>query len=289
MAEQFAVTGAAGFLGGHIARHLCRMGRVVGVDRMPASPDSPQVESLQLDICSPLPQSDIAPGATVIHAAASMNAGDVGELWNVNVNGTRNVLEWAVKMKASHLVFTSSGGVYGYAKDRYRRETDELNPIGYYGYTKSLGESLCHMHSGLYGLDITILRLYFPYGPGQKRGIFPLIHRSVLEGRPLAIKPRGSPRMNPVHVDDIAAAVDLAIHNHAGVSTYNLSGDDAVSFLDVVQLFEQQLQRKALVSFTSVDEGDLLGDNSLIKERLAWQPRRHVGELLGIQFQDIGG
>ena len=284
MAEQFAVTGAAGFLGGHIARHLCRMGRVVGVDRMPASPDSPQVESLQLDICSPLPQSDIAPGATVIHAAASMNAGDVGELWNVNVNGTRNVLEWAVKVKAKHFIFTSTGGVYGYARDRYRREDEQLNPIGYYGHTKWLGEALCRMYSSLYGFDLTILRLYFPYGPGQKTGIFTLIHRSILEGTPLSIKPRGSPRMNPVHAEDIAAAVGLAAENHVGATTYNVCGDDVLTFLDVVRLFEQHLHRTAELSFTSVDDGDLLGDNSLIKQALGWKPRRQIGEILAIRW-----
>ncbi|MBM4031729.1 MAG: NAD(P)-dependent oxidoreductase [Planctomycetes bacterium] len=278
--ECFVVTGAAGFVGGRVAEALSAVARVVAVDREPCGARGAGMQTLQADIRQPLPQCDIPPGATFFHAAASMDSGKPDELWDANVTGTRNVLEWAAKARAKHFIFTSSGGVYGYARDRYRTEQEALSPIGYYGHTKALGEALCRMHAGLYGLDVTVLRLYFPYGPGQESGIFGRIRRSLEQGTPLTINPRGAPKMNPVHVQDVVDAVRLLVREHGGVRTYNLAGDDVVTFLDLVRLFERRTGRSAVVRPGEKDEGDLLGDNSLIKRDLGWVPRHRVCEAM---------
>jgi nucleoside-diphosphate-sugar epimerase len=159
------------------------------------------------------------------------------------------------------------------------KETDQTDPIGFYGYTKWIGENMCLMHHRLHGLPITILRLYFPYGPGQQSGIVPLIVHSVREGRPLTIKKRGSPRINPIHMDDCVAAVLAAARKPEGYRVYNLCGDETVSFLDLVHLVERTCERKATILHSEEDPGDLLGDNSRIKRDLNWKPEKQLSEI----------
>jgi len=137
------------------------------------------------------------------------------------------------------------------------------------------------MYSKLHQLPVTVIRLYFPYGPEQKAGIFPLIHHSVQKGDQLTIKRDGSPRFNPVHIDDLVSAIAKVMKSYEGCRTYNVCGDDTVSFLEIVRLFEKECRRKANLRYSGEDEGDLLGDNSLIKEELGWDPQKNLVEEIG--------
>jgi len=279
MNDRFVITGAAGFIGGNLLRALAAKGKVLGIDVKPSDVDGEGVLRTTADISDPLPDVDGFENATVIHAAAVMNAPDDAAFWNVNVNGTRNVLDWAARKKAEHVVFFSSGGVYGYGREQYFKESDPLDPIGFYGYTKWIGENLTAMYAQLYDIPVTVVRLFWPYGPGQKAGVFSYIFRAVGQGTPLAIKKGGSPKMNPVHVDDIVAAVAAIAAAGGEGRTYNLCGDETVSFLEAVRLFEDRLGKKAVVSFTDEDQEDLLGDNSLLKQTLGWQPTESLSGL----------
>lgn len=277
--KRFVITGAAGFIGGRLLRALAAKGRVLGIDVTPLGVDGQRVLRTTADISDPLPDVDGFENATVIHAAAVMNPPDDGTCWNVNVNGTRNVLDWAARKKAEHVVFFSSGGVYGYGRQQYFKESDPLDPIGFYGYTKWIGENLTAMYAQLYDIPVTVIRLFWPYGPGQKAGVFSYICRAVGQGTSLAIKKDGSPKMNPVHVDDIVAAVAAIVAAGGQRRTYNLCGDETLSFLEAVRLFEDRLGKRAVVSFTDEDQGDLLGDNSLLKQTLGWQPTESLSGL----------
>lgn len=271
--DEYLITGAAGFVGSNLIRYLSPRGSVIGLDRDPVEDAilAPE-QCVQLDISSALPDLTIADDTTIVHAAALFGAQNEQTMWDVNVNGTRNILDLAVRAKAKHFVFLSSGGVYGYAVGKYRRETDNTDPIGFYGYTKWIGENLALMYHKLHGLTVTIIRLFFPYGPGQRSGIFPFISQSVSEGRKLTIHKNGSPKMNPIHIDDLVSAIGLVVQNGSGITTYNLCGDETLSFLDIVRLFEKHSGRSANITSSDESEGDLLGDNSLIKQKLGWKP-----------------
>ena len=278
MAEKFVVTGGCGFVGHHIARLLAKSHKVLSIDCIDAPDGNENIDYLKTDIRQPLPNISGYRYATVIHTAAIMNAKEVDQFWDVNINGTKNVLQWSAKSQAKHFIFFSSGAVYGYAENREMKETDGLNPIGAYGYTKWIGEIACRMYSVLYDLPVSIFRLYFPYGPGQKSGIFPMIFRSATNNSSLTIKGGGSPSFRPIHIDDLVEAVCKAIDTAAGCRVYNLCGDQTVNFLDSVRLVENVLQRKITLVHSREKEGDLLADNSKIKQELSWYPRKKISE-----------
>jgi nucleoside-diphosphate-sugar epimerase len=278
MGEKFVVTGGCGFVGHHIATLLAKSHKVLSIDCIDAPDGNENIDYLNIDIRQPFPNIPGYTRATVIHTAAVMNAKEVDQFWDVNVSGTKNVLKWSAKSQAKHFIFFSSGAVYGYADNHEMKETDGLNPIGVYGYTKWIGEITCQMYSVLYDLPVTIFRLYFPYGPGQQSGIFPMIFRSVASNQPLTIKGDGSPSFRPIHIDDLAGAVCKAIDTAAGCRIYNLCGDETVNFLDSVRLVENVLQRKITLIHSRENAGDLLADNSKIKHELSWYPRKKISE-----------
>lgn len=281
MAEYVVVTGGCGFVGLNLCRFFGAQGRVLSIDLEGRSGGEQECEFLEHDLRKEIPEIENYEKATVVHTAAIMKARDLSEYWDVNVNGTKNILDWAVKTQAKHFIFISSGGVYAYNKNEYRKESDGLNPIGPYGYTKWIGEKVSYMYSKLHQLPVTVIRLYFPYGPEQKAGIFPLIHQSVEKGDQLTIKRDGSPRFNPVHIDDLVSAIARVMESCKGYRTYNVCGDDTVSFLELVRLFEKECGRKANLIYSDADEGDLLGSNALIKKELGWKPQKKLAKEIG--------
>jgi len=265
------VTGAGGFIGGSVVAAFAGTRPVLAIARQ-AVPVA-GAECLVADLTVGLPPVPDFRGAVVVHAAAAMGTQDRGILWAANVDATRRVAEWALAHQAAHLIFVSSGGVYAYARGRRWTEADPVCPIGYYGHTKYLAENLLRAHHALDGLPITVFRLFFPYGPGQTRGVMPFVSRAVRDGTELTIQGPGEPRMNPVHASDCVEAIRLALPLGPGFRVYNLAGDRAVSFLDLVRAAEIEHDRPARTKTVPTGPGDLLGSNELLKHELGWLPR----------------
>jgi nucleoside-diphosphate-sugar epimerase len=268
------VTGAGGFLGGAVAAAFASERPVVAIARRPVNISG--VNSIIADLTNTTPPSLDLEGAIVLHAAALMGTQDRSALWAANVDATRRVADWAVSQKASHFIFVSSGGLYPYERGRYWLETDPVKPIGYYGHTKYLAEELLRTYHALDGLTVTVLRLFFPYGPGQTRGIVPFIAKAVREGTELTIQGPGEPRMNPIHVDDCVDAIRRLLTAASGYRIYNLAGDRTVSFLDLVRAAETESGRQARLKHNPTGPGDLLGSIDLLKRDTGWIPQHTI-------------
>jgi UDP-glucose 4-epimerase len=287
--QRIAVTGGSGFVGGHLVRAFAASGsRVLSLDAAESSEvcgDGTGISSRVMDITKSLPDFSDFKNCTLIHAAAKMK-GHFDLLWSVNVEGTRNVLEWAVRHQVSQVIFFSTGGVYGYQGFECK-ENDSVEPIGVYGHTKWIGEQLCRMYASEYRLAITVFRLYFPFGPLQKSGIFAFVFAAIRKGTALTVYPGGAPRFKPTHVDDVAAACKAAMASAESVEPeyriYNLCGDEPLSFLDIVRIYERRLSRKAFQIQSPENQGDLLADNTRLK-RIGWCPTRSIRELENLSF-----
>lgn len=276
MTERFMVTGATGFIGRRVAAHLSRRGPVLAIARHPAGLSDLGLVPLAADLTTGIPDASAFSGATVVHTAALMNAPDRDSFWRCNVDGTFHALEWAARQQAKHFILFSSGGVYGYGREQYFTEEHRPDPIGFYGYTKLIAEETARAHHRLLGMPVTVVRLFFPYGDGQEKGVFPLISNAVRNGSPLTVHRDGCPRINPVHVEDVASAVERMASSPAGFRVFNLCGDETVSFLDLVSFYEKRHGRKALLTASGQDQGDLLGANGLLKRELGWMPARTI-------------
>src|ERR1700723_4084338 len=232
--ETVLVTGAAGFIGFHVAQRLLSSGRkVVGLDSVNDYYD-PALKQARLDILKgqskfPFVKSDLANREAtktlfaqhrfpaVIHLAAQ--AGVRYSLENphaytdANIEGFLNVLEGCRHHGCGHLLFASSSSVYGAnTKLPFSARDNVDHPISLYAATKKANELMAHSYSHLYGIPTTGLRLFTVYGPwGRPDMALFSFTRAILAGKPIEIYGDGKMRRDFTYVDDVVEGLNRLI------------------------------------------------------------------------------
>jgi nucleoside-diphosphate-sugar epimerase len=165
----FLVTGATGYVGRTIAAALGARGRVTALARRGTpSFDAASTGGITHDLTAPLPDLPALDGAVVVHCAAEIRASAWADHWRGNVIATRHVMDWAVRHRSPRVVLFSTGGVYGFQAGRRMSERDPVSPEGHYARTKLMAEDIARKLAARHGIDLVVLRLYFPFG-----GLFP--------------------------------------------------------------------------------------------------------------------
>ena len=222
------VTGAAGFIGMHVARQLLERGdTVVGLDNFNDYYD-PALKEARLAQLAPYAnfrcvRGDVADAAAletlfagekfarVVHLAAQ--AGVRYSLSNPqayvhsNLVGFANVIECCRRHAVEHLVYASSSSVYGgNTRMPFSPHDDVCHPVSLYAATKRANELMAHSYSHLFGLPTTGLRYFTVYGPWGRPDMSAwLFTRAILDGRPIDVFNHGKMRRDFTYVDDIAA------------------------------------------------------------------------------------
>lgn len=248
------ITGGAGFIGSNIADALVVEGHTVHVmDDLSTGFKrnvSPEITFHRLDIRSPEAASLIERGGydIVCHHAAQMDVRrSVREPQfdaDVNIKGTLNILEAAVKGRVKRVVYASTGGaVYGEPEYLPVKEDHPINPICHYGVSKHTVEHYLFLYRKLYGLDYTVLRYPNVYGPRQnpygEAGVTAIFTVKYLKGEAPVINGDGMQLRDYVHVSDIAraniAAMDL---DSAGASggVFNIGWGKGRSVLELDEI-----------------------------------------------------
>ncbi len=241
------VTGAAGLIGGRLVRRLAAEGAdVIATDRRAAQPPPPGARWVAADLMdTPALMAlmrDARLGA-VVHAGAisgpMVAAGDPHQVMSVNVGGTLNVAEAALRAGVERLVALSSAGVYGaQATLDSVGEDAPLNATDIYGASKIAAETVLRAYRHDHGLPAIALRASSVYGPGRTTACF---IREMIDhaqrGEPLALAPEGSCRRQFVHVDDVVAAILGALNaplcEHFA---FNVSGGTWLSEQEITEL-----------------------------------------------------
>jgi UDP-glucuronate 4-epimerase len=224
------VTGAAGFIGYHVARRLLERGdTVLGLDNLNDYYDV-RLKEARLAQLSPFKQfrfvkADIADRAlmatlftdhavnAVAHLAAQ--AGVRYSLTNPhayvdsNLVGFMNILEGCRHARIRHLVFASSSSVYGgNTKMPFSVHDNVDHPVSLYAATKKANELMAHSYAHLYGLPCTGLRFFTVYGPwGRPDMALFLFTKAILEGQPIDVFNFGKMRRDFTYIDDVAEGV----------------------------------------------------------------------------------
>jgi len=277
MASTFLVTGASGSIGSAVATALLDHGHVTGLSRSPRAPSG--IRALAHDLAEPLSPQPELKGAVVVHCAAELRPTEWQQQWNSNVAATQNLLEWSRRHEVARFILFSTGSVYGYQAGRRLQETDPAAPFDGYGHSKYLAELVARSYAELFDLEVVIFRLYFPFGAGQRSGIFRRVADALHKGSPLRINQDGAPRMTPVHVADVTDAVLGAVAPTFPVGCYNLSGDQDISFLELVRAMEARMGVAADLIHTHETPGDMMGDNTALRAT-GWRPRRLVNDFI---------
>jgi UDP-glucuronate 4-epimerase len=224
------VTGAAGFIGFHVAQRLLEAGReVVGIDSMNDYYD-PQLKAARLDILKLQPnftfvKLNLADRVSTkslfaeyrfpvaIHLAAQ--AGVRYSLQNphayidANIEGFLNVLEGCRHNGSKHLLFASSSSVYGAnTKLPFSVKHNVDHPISLYAASKKANELMAHAYSHLYKIPATGLRFFTVYGPwGRPDMAMFIFAKAIVEGTPIKLFNQGKMRRDFTYVDDVVEAI----------------------------------------------------------------------------------
>lgn len=224
------VTGGSGYFGERLAEGLLAQGhRVTVVDLNP--PESREVEFVQADVRDAARLQPAFEGAEVVfHNVAQVPVVKNPRLfWEVNRDGTRNVLEGALRAGVRRLVYTSSSAVFGIPPHNPVDESTPCRPREAYGQAKLAGEKLCREYSER-GLDVGVVRPRTILGHGRL-GIFSILFDWISRGSNVPVLGRGENLYQFVHADDLAAACLLAGQDagwgvfHCGTDRFGTMGE----------------------------------------------------------------
>ena len=224
------VTGAAGFIGFHVALRLLDRGEaVVGLDnlnnyydvslkrsRLARLETRPNYTHVHVDLANrPAMEAMFATHRPrrIVHLAAQAGvryaASNPHVYVDSNVTGFLHVLEGCRQHGTDHLVFASTSSVYGANTALpYSESQPTAHPLTLYAATKKANEGMAHSYAHLYGTPCTGLRFFTVYGPwGRPDMAFFSFTRDIIAGRPIEVFNQGRPSRDFTYVDDIAAGV----------------------------------------------------------------------------------
>ncbi|MEA3029361.1 MAG: UDP-glucuronate 4-epimerase [Sphingomonadales bacterium] len=289
------VTGAAGFIGYHVARFLLERGEhVIGIDNLNPYYDPRLKENRlaelhkleagtfrfeQVDFSDADALEKALAGAEfdrIVHLGAQ--AGVRYSLENprayitANVLGHLNLLEIARVRTVRSFVYASSSSVYGGNTDLPFRVEDRVDrPISLYAATKRADELMSETFAHLYRIPMTGLRFFTVYGPwGRPDMAMWIFARKILAGEPIEVFNHGKMRRDFTYIDDIVSGVVASLDNppvddgapKAGGSVaphrlYNLGNNRAEELMRVIALIEQACGRKAELRPCAIQAGDV--------------------------------
>ena len=284
------VTGGAGFIGSHLVRTLHAQGvgvRVVDnfVTGHKENLAGVPVEVLEGDIRDREVVRRAVGGVDwVFHLAAMISVpgsmADPLTCYEVNVDGSLNVLWEAHQAAVKRVVMSSSAAVYGDAAGPLD-ETSPQKPQSPYAGSKRAMEALGELFSAVYGLETVSLRYFNVYGPRQDphsayAAVIPAFLSNLLDGTPLTIEGDGLQTRDFVFVGDVVKANCLAAEAEGvGGEVYNIAGGLSVSILDLAREMMRMLGMEARPQFGPARPGDVRSSSAdirIARQRLGYEP-----------------
>jgi UDP-glucuronate 4-epimerase len=283
---RYGVTGAAGFIGSHLAETLRAGGNdVVGVDCFTDYYDPREKEEnargfdvLGVDLAEDELNLDAVDG--VFHLAGQPGVRSFGAAFPLylrrNVLATQRVFESAAEAGV-RVVFASSSSVYGEAERYPTPEDAQPQPISPYGITKLACEQLAHAYAASFDLDVVALRYFTVYGPRQRPDMFfRRVCEALAAGGKIELYGTGEQSRSFTEVSDVVAATIAAMERASAGAVYNVGGGEEASMLDAIAILERVSGRTLSLSHVEVAKGDVRrtrADVSSIKAALGWEPR----------------
>ncbi|MGQ9731096.1 MAG: NAD-dependent epimerase/dehydratase family protein [Candidatus Zipacnadales bacterium] len=290
------VTGAAGFIGSHLAVRLAQDGNeVIGLDNFLDSYPREVKEDranwlrefelihfvegdlLEVDLEALLEGVDV-----VFHQAAQAGVrtswGQTFEVYTRNnILATQRLLEACRDRPLHRFVYASSSSVYGDKAPLPTPETAPTQPFSPYGVTKLAGEHLALLYHANFGVPAVALRYFTVFGPRPRPDMaFCRFARAILAGEPIRIFGDGEQSRGFTHISDVVEANLLTLEKPCLGEVFNIGGAIRLTVNEVVRAFEQVTGKQARIIYEEVQKGDVrdtMADVTKAREQLGWQPQ----------------
>ncbi|MCC7128851.1 MAG: epimerase [Anaerolineae bacterium UTCFX2] len=297
------ITGAAGFLGSHLANFLVREGHQVrGLDDLSTgNPEavSPQVLFTRGDVNDrPKLWTLLQDVDCVYHLAARVSVPESvlypREYNATNVGGTVSLMEAMRDVGVRRVVFVSSGAVYGDQGEQPLKESATPNPRSPYAVSKLAAEYYVRTIGDLWGIETVILRVFNAYGPGQNlpashAPVIPNYLRQATRGGTLVMHGDGRQTRDYVYVDDVVSAMISAATapgiNHQILNIGNGSETSIVELVRMIMDVTGVTVEAILNAKHDPGVSRMRADISLAREKLGYQPRITLEEGLRLTLE----
>lgn len=225
MTQTILVTGGSGYFGEELVKKLLDSNNRVSIlDINKPSFSHQNLTFLEGDINDPNLTKKIDKGFNVIHhnVAQVPLSKNKNIFWQVNKNGTQNLLKSCLELRTKKVIYVSSSAVFGIPKTNPVLETDQPRPMEEYGKAKYAAELLCQKYTQNGG-DVTIIRPRTILGHGRL-GIFSILFEWIYQNRNIPVLSGGNNVYQFIHSSDLADACILASHQK-GSNLYNVGTD----------------------------------------------------------------
>jgi nucleoside-diphosphate-sugar epimerase len=299
--QKVLITGGAGFLGINLIRHLMARGyRTASIDVAEFDyPERDRVEVIKGDIRDKTILNEVMEGVDfVVHTAAALPLYSPEDIYTTDVEGTRNVMEAALRNGVKRVVHVSSTAVYGIPDHHPLYETDRLEGVGPYGQAKIQAEMICLEYRAK-GLVVPIIRPKSFIGP-ERLGVFALLYDWAHTGHNFPMIGSGNNRYQLLDVEDLCDAIRLTLELpeekvndtfNIGAAEFTTMKEDYQAVLDYAGHGKKVVGFPALPAILGLRVLDRLGLSPLYKwvyetaskdsfvsiekaqRELGWQPR----------------
>jgi nucleoside-diphosphate-sugar epimerase len=289
-AVKVVVTGAAGFVGSHLAEALLARGdEVVGIDCFTdyyaradkeanlatalAHPGFRFVEAdLRTDALEPLLDGADA----VVNEAATpglvLSWDDFERYQSTNLSAVKRLIDASLATGVGHLVQASTSSVYGV--DATGAEDSSTLPVSPYGVTKLAAEHLLRAHRESFGLPLTILRYFSIYGPRQRPDMaYRIFCERLLRGEAITVYGDGEQSRSNTYVADCVAATIAALDHEPAGEIINVGGGREITLREAIAILAQELDVEPVIEHREARKGDqrrTVADTARARDLLGW-------------------
>ncbi len=289
------ITGGAGFVGSHLCEKYVREGEVVSCMDDFSSGSIWNVRHLldyrnfKLIKASVTDYASVEKAATgceaIIHAAAQVHV-DKSYVqpkltYEINVNGTQNVLEASRMLETTKVLYSSTSEVYGSAQYVPIDEKHPLDAPHPYGASKIAADRMCYAYIKTYGMDVRVLRCFNIYGPNQKDygygGVISLFARRVFQNIPPIVYGDGNQTRDYTYIKDAVTAYDLVLRHPSPIKEpINFGTGVETRIKDLANLVINLCGKKGVLAPVHVgpriaEVERLICNATKAKELLGWQ------------------